>query len=35
MVEGNISQEYIDEIRSYFLEEIEKNEFMSRKFIQL
>ena len=36
MVEENINQEFrfkkIDETRSYFLEEIEQNELMSRKF---
>ena len=36
MVEENISQEFrlknIDETTSYFLEEIEKNELMSRKY---
>ena len=35
MVEENISQEFrlknIDETKSYFLKEIEKNELMSRK----
>ena len=36
MVEENINQEFrlknIDETRNYFLEEIEQNELMSRKY---
>ena len=36
MVEGNISQEFrlknIDKTRSYFMEEINENELMSKKY---